>query len=79
MVQEDGSIVIDPLPVGLDYFALEGAPFRGKRIDVHWAKPGKSGPDDRAKPGLTVRVNGQQIVQRANFRPGDMPVRIEIR
>jgi len=34
MPQDDGSLMIDPLPMGLKHFALRGAPYRGHRIDV---------------------------------------------
>lgn len=58
--QDDGSIVIDPLPMKLDSFALRNAPHRGHRIDVLWT----------ATAGLTLKVDGNTTRRSKNFRPG---------
>lgn len=60
MITDDGAITIDPLPMDLDYFALEGAPCRGKKIDMSWRKA----------DGLLVRINGKTVIRDANFAPG---------
>jgi hypothetical protein len=46
--QEDGQLLIRPLPMGLQAFRLEGAPFRGHRVDVRYS----------AGEGLQVHVDG---------------------
>lgn len=90
-VQEDGSVMIDPLPLGLEYFELLGAPVRGQRVDVLWRDPAASGGptagvaerrrSDQASKlqrGLLVRVNGKAILYRVEFKPGEAPVRVEL-
>ena len=71
-IQDDGSLVIDALPMGLKYYALRGAPFRGKKIDILWN-------DAAAGRGLIVRCNGRIVRRAPNWKPGDAPVRIEAR
>ena len=61
--QDDGSLVIDPLPAGLEHFALRGAPHRGRRIDVLWNDP-------KAGKGLTVRRDGKVLRRAPDFVPG---------
>lgn len=60
--QDDGSVVIDPLPMKLKFFALRNAPHRGHKIDVLW----------NASPnvGLTVRLDGKTVRRQKKFRPG---------
>ncbi|RYG60085.1 hypothetical protein EON80_25045, partial [bacterium] len=57
--QDDGSIVIDPLPMKLDSYFLKGAPHRGHAVDVVLDKA-----------GLTVRVDGKTVRQLKKFVPG---------
>ncbi|MDO8630184.1 MAG: trehalase family glycosidase, partial [Phycisphaerales bacterium] len=91
-VQEDQSLIIDPLPMGLEHFELLGAPVRGKRVDVLWRDPtaplprndpdrsaGKSSRRPTLQRGLLVRVNGQAVLYRTKFQPGDEPIRIDWR
>ncbi len=61
--QDDGGIVIDPLPMGFNFLALRNAPHRGHRVDVLW---NKAAPD----AGLTVRVDGKTVRRQKEFRPG---------
>ena|SRR5437867_3816363 len=79
MIQEDGSVVIDPLSLGLEHFELRGAPFRGKKIDVLWSGSEKSAAEGSANPGLTVRMNGKEILRRADFKPGDALIKIDLK
>jgi hypothetical protein len=65
--QDDGGLVIDPLPLGLKYYALRGAPYRGHRIDVFWNTPGIG-------KGLTIRVDGKVLRRVPNFQPGGPPI-----
>ena len=74
MIEDDGSVVIDPLPLGLDHFSLEGAPYRGRSIDVSWVKPKQPRERTDRTIGLTVRVNGKIVLHRPNFAPGDKAV-----
>ncbi len=69
MPQEDGSLVIDPLPLGLTRFALRGAPHRGHRVDVLWSNT----------DGLTVRQDGRTILRRPTFHPGGARIGIPAR
>jgi hypothetical protein len=46
---EDGVVVIDPLPFGVEWFRLERAIVRDHEIDIDW--------DQRS--GLSIRVDGQ--------------------
>ncbi|MGV3616467.1 MAG: MGH1-like glycoside hydrolase domain-containing protein [Fimbriimonas sp.] len=63
--QPDGSLVIDPLPLGLTHFALRNAPYAGRRVDVEFAGG-----------QLTVRVDGRDVRQEAGFVPGGTPLTI---
>ena len=65
--QDDGSLVIDPLPLGLTHFALRGAPYRGHKVDVLWNEPGTG-------QGLTVRVDGRMQRRLPKFVPGGPPL-----
>jgi len=65
--QDDGGLVIDPLPLGLTHFALRGAPYRGHRVDVLWNEP-------EAGRGLTVRLDGAVLRRVPGFRPGGPPL-----
>ena len=65
--QDDGGLRIDPIPMGLKYYALRGAKYRGRSVDVLWN-------DATAGKGLTVRVDGKVLRHVATFQPGDAPV-----
>ena len=67
--EDDGSLVIDPLPLGLTHFALRGAPYRGHRVDVLWNEPGTG-------KGLTVRIDGRTRSRLQNFVPGGPPLTV---
>ena len=67
--QDNGSLVIDPLPLGLTHFALRGAPYRGHRVDVLWNEP-------ETGRGLTVRVDGRTRSRQPSFVPGGPPLTI---
>jgi glycogen debranching enzyme len=62
--QDDGGIIIDPLPLGLEHYSLRGAPHRGHRVDVLFNDP-------EGGKGLTVRVDGKPILRDPGFRPGE--------
>lgn len=57
--QDDGSVVIDPLPMGLESLALRNTPHRGRKVDVLLEKG-----------GLTVKVDGKTVKQEKQFEPG---------
>ncbi len=65
--QDDGSLVIDPLPLGLTHFALRGAPYRGHKVDVLWNEPASG-------KGLTIRVDGVVRSRAPKFVPGGPPL-----
>lgn len=67
--QDDGSVMIDPLPMGLNFYALRGAPHRGHRVDVLFN-------DKEAGRGLTVRVDRKVVRRDENFKPGGEPVNV---
>jgi hypothetical protein len=69
-VQDDGSLVIDALPMGVRFYALKGAPYRGHKNDVLWndASTGK---------GLVVRCDGTVVRRAPTWKPGDPPIRIK--
>ncbi|MBC7807353.1 MAG: hypothetical protein H7145_14535 [Akkermansiaceae bacterium] len=68
-VQDDGSLVIDALPMGVKFYALRGAPYRGHKVDVLWN-------DAAAGKGLVVRCDGRIVRRMSGWKPGDAPVRI---
>lgn len=67
--QDDGSLVIDPLPMGLSQYALRGAPYRGHFVDVEWYATGPA-------RGLTVTIDGRVVRRLPTFRPGGPPIAI---
>ena len=69
--QDDGSLVIDPLPMGLKTFALRGAPYRGHHIDVLWNDPSSG-------DGLVVRQDGKTLLKSPAFKPGQAPIAISV-
>jgi hypothetical protein len=79
MIQDDGKLVIDPLPLGLEYFALRGAPYRGHRIDVLWKSAACRAKEADFGPGLTVLVDGKEVCRREKFKPGDEPATIQVK
>ena len=76
LANADGTITIDPLPISLDNFALEGVGFHGQRIDVLWYNPDKLVTKKDFAQGLTVKLNGKTILYDAKFRPGNEPKHI---
>ena len=70
--QDDGGLVIDPLPMGLTHFSLRNAPYRGHHLDVLWN-------DAQAGVGLVVKEDGKILLTRPGFRPGEEPIVISKR
>jgi hypothetical protein len=79
MIQDDGKLVIDPLPLGLEYFALRGAPYRGHRVDVLWKSAACRAKEADFEAGLTVIVDGKEICRREAFKPGDAAVPVDLK
>jgi hypothetical protein len=69
MLEDDGSLTIDPLPLDLKTYALRNVPVRGHRIDVLYNDP-------QSGPGLTVLRDGKQLVRKPDFTPGGTPVKV---
>ncbi len=79
MPQDDGSLLIDPLPLALSWYCLENVPVAGHRVDVQWHAPDTgeaSSSSASSARGLTVRVDGKPAFHKEDFRPGDKPVRV---
>jgi hypothetical protein len=72
MIQDGGDLIMDSLPMGLDFYDLKNLPFHGQSLEVVWRKPGTS-PDH----GLIVKRNGKAILKNAEFLPGSSPLRID--
>jgi len=53
-VEDECQILLDPLPFGLDHFALEGAKIRGKSVTVTWRREGP-------EAGLRAYVDSQLV------------------
>ena len=53
-VEDEGRIIIDPLPFNLDHFTLENAQVRGKRVKITWCSEGP-------QAGLRAYVDGQLV------------------
>jgi hypothetical protein len=71
MIEDDGSITIDPLPLGLTSYALRNIPLRGHRLAVLFN-------DAKAGKGITVERDGTVIAHRPNFVPGGTPLHLHI-
>jgi len=67
--QDDGSLIIDPLPMGLERYALRNVPFRGHRVDVLYN-------ETEGGAGLRVRVDGRVVLADREFVPGTAAKRI---
>ena len=66
---DDGSVSVDPLPLGLSSFSIENVPLRGKHISISW----KQGH------GLEVRVNGTRVIAAPNdFVPGKTSMPLDL-
>ncbi|MEM7233332.1 MAG: trehalase family glycosidase [Planctomycetota bacterium] len=65
-IHHDGSVSIDPLPLGLDDFSARNIPFRGRTLEVHWSK----------RSGLRVVAEQREILRQPGFQPGDAPARV---
>lgn len=70
--QDDGGLVVDPLPMGLKTYALRGAPYGRHRVDVLFNDPA-------AGKGLVVRIDGRVVRRLAEFTPGGPPLSIPAR
>ena len=77
MIEDDRTITIDPLPLGLEDFALRGIPFNEKKIDIFWNNPAKQVARD-VKKGLVVFYDGKEILHDAEFLPGGEPKHIKV-
>jgi hypothetical protein len=77
MLEDNGSLIIDPLPLGLEYFTLKGAKWGGKKVDMLWRNPAMKEPPPSIPPGLTVLVDGKKVLEDATFKPGNKPVILE--
>lgn len=72
MLEDDGTLTIDPLPLGLTSYTLRNVPVRGHRIDVLFNDP-------QSGPGLTVLQDGNQIVREPSFTPGGAPIKTALK
>ena len=71
-INDNGSVVIDPLPMNLKHYRARNIPFRGRLLDISWSETS----------GLRVieTLNAsevRQVVHRPEFEPGDDPVTLE--
>ncbi len=74
----DGSLSLDPLPLGLAHFSMKGIPQRGHTVDVVYkARPEVGEPS--CKKGLTVRIDGEEVIQVESFEPGAEPVVVPVK
>jgi hypothetical protein len=56
--------------MGVTFYALKGAPYRGHKIDLLWN-------DSSTGKGLVVRCDGRIVRRAPTWKPGDQPIRIE--
>jgi len=71
MLEDDGSLTIDPLPLDLESYALRNVPVRGHKIDVLYNDP-------QAGPGLTVLRDGKPLARKPDFKPGGAPLKVAL-
>lgn len=71
MLEDDGSLTIDALPLNLDNYSLRNVPIRGHRIDVLYNDP-------KAGPGLVVLRDGKPLAQEPNYKPGGTPFKVAL-
>lgn len=69
-VDDDGSLTIDALPLGLTTYALRNVPVRGQRVEVLFN-------DAKAGRGLTVLRNGKVVAHLPEWVPGAAPVAVK--
>ncbi len=73
--RDDGSLEVNPLaPADWDYFALDGAPYRGHLISVVWDKTGER---YHRGAGLQVLVDGESVAKSLTL--GKLIVRVELK
>lgn len=71
---DDGAVTIDPLPLGLEWFALRNARLGENRVDVLYRAPGATDAPEDIEPGLTVRLNEETTIRDENYAPGGDPI-----
>ncbi|MEE2639485.1 MAG: trehalase family glycosidase [Planctomycetota bacterium] len=69
---EDGSLWIDPLPLGLKHFRSSNIPFGGNRLTVDWGQNRGLTVECRSRTGKT-----RTLLRAPDFQPGDSPQEIE--
>lgn len=74
----DGSISVDPLPLGLEWYAFRNAHIGEKRVDVFYRSPDATDAPKEIEPGLTVLVDGEPVIRENGFAPGEEPIPLSL-
>ena len=67
MPNADGKLELKPLPLGLDYFAMEGIPYHGHSVSVYWQRPDSSPVYKNIPRGYVIKVDGETIFKKDNL------------
>jgi hypothetical protein len=70
--QPDGSLIIDPIDCGLEWFSLERLPYRGHQLTVTW-NSGTDGTPDSLPVGLTVKVDSTRRAHSPRLERLELP------
>lgn len=73
---EEGSLLVDPLPMELSHASMTNIPYRGHRLAVHWRAP-EAAEEDKPS-GLQVWLDGSLLYEDAAFQAGAVPARIAL-
>ncbi|MDW7679443.1 MAG: hypothetical protein SCK70_02695, partial [bacterium] len=59
----DAKLELKPLPLELDYFAMEGIPYHGHFVSVYWQRKDLPLVYENIPSGYTIKVDGKIVLQ----------------
>ena len=60
----DAKLELKPLPLGLDYFAMEGIPYHGHFVSVYWQRPDQAPMYKNVPMGYVIKVDGEIAIRK---------------
>ena len=73
----DGKLELKPLPLGLNYFAMEGIPYHGHFVSVYWQRSELPPMYKNIPMGYVIKVDGEIVLQTNKLECFD-PQKIEL-
>ena len=60
----DGELALKPLPMDLDYFAMENITYHGHNGSIYWQRPDLPTKNKNIPPGYVVKIDGKIIFKK---------------